>query len=414
MSLTLASPQPLHFEKLDALRGIAALIVVSGHFAAMLHPGMVFGNSGSGTWEFLFSSTPLHLFVSGHFAVCLFFILSGFVLSVNTLAPGTRPGLREMLSALVRRPVRLAGIVLVTELSGFWCWKHGWLFNQEVSKLLNNPWLGWFWQGQPPDDALWKMANSPFLEAAQFNSPLWTITLELYGSWLVLVSMWLLTRTTTWRLAAMIMLFLALSWLPRWMTACGYQHALIPAGHWKLLQGFVIGMIAAQAWHAPPAGAIRCWKHRAVRRVWLTMGVLFASVPQYAPREGLFFGWLPSLPSELAGGYPMLGAIMIFICVLGGTGRQLLHHVFVRTLGKLSYAVYGCHFIIQASVGCFIYLQLASGGWNAHIASLAAFAATMLLTLATAHLLTRWIDSPCIRMASAIGKLIRLPRRRDA
>lgn len=60
---------------LEAIRGLAALIVVFTHFAAVFYPSAVFGNAyqAHSHWERYFTTTPLSFFFSGHFAVCLFF-----------------------------------------------------------------------------------------------------------------------------------------------------------------------------------------------------------------------------------------------------------------------------------------------------------------------------------------------------
>ncbi|WP_337018800.1 acyltransferase [Oceanobacillus massiliensis] len=73
------------YEELDSLRGIAATSVVIHHclitfsvfFAAYLHKD----GSDEG-WMNTIANTPLHIFWAGHEAVILFFVLSGFVLTL--------------------------------------------------------------------------------------------------------------------------------------------------------------------------------------------------------------------------------------------------------------------------------------------------------------------------------------------
>ena len=67
-----------HFTQLDALRGIAALTVVLNHFTIIdpLH------------WMW---RTPLRFLLTGHDAVILFFIISGFVLTLQ-LTSSRKPG----------------------------------------------------------------------------------------------------------------------------------------------------------------------------------------------------------------------------------------------------------------------------------------------------------------------------------
>ena len=73
--------------ELDALRGVAAFIVLIGHCFAIYPPVYdIFNSRSTSNPSYLlksFTFSPLHIFWNGHAAVILFFILSGFVLSVS-------------------------------------------------------------------------------------------------------------------------------------------------------------------------------------------------------------------------------------------------------------------------------------------------------------------------------------------
>lgn len=405
MYLPERKPEEKRFEELDSLRGLAALVVVVGHFAAMFHPGMVFGNGPAGGWERLFSATPLQLLCAGHFAVCLFFILSGFVLSVHTLQPGIPPPrARQLVVDMLRRPLRLIGVVLACELISLVLWRQGWFFNHEASQMLGNDWLGLFWQGTPPENALRNIAIAPFFEGGRYDAPLWTILLELYGSWMVFVIAWLLACLPSGRLLLLVPAIIAVRQLPRWLTSCGYNHPLAAAERWHLLQGFLIGMMMAMAWHARPRWMLSLWRSRGFRIGWTCLALFLASVPAYAPHEGPWFGLLPSPPAELAGGYPMLGASMLFAAVLGGLGRGWLLRPTPLMLGRLSYAIYGCHFIVQGSISCLVYLRMTQAGHTVIVASTASFVAMAILTICSAILLHRAVDRMCMRASAALGR----------
>jgi peptidoglycan/LPS O-acetylase OafA/YrhL len=402
---------PPRFHELDSLRGLAALIVVVGHFAAMFHPAMVFGHGPPGGWESLFSSTPLHLLCSGHFAVCLFFILSGFVLSVRTFTPGSPPPTaRRLLVDILRRPLRLIGVVLGSVLISLFLWRQGWFFNQEVSQMFGNTWLSMFWKDSPPENALSDLAMSPFFEGARYNAPLWTIVLELYGSWMVLGITWLLARLPKGRMFLLLLAIIAMRQVPKCLTACGYDHTLVPAAHWHLLQGFLIGVMMALVWHARPQWMLCLWRSRSFRSGWLSLALFLASVPAYAPHEGPWFGLLPSLPAELAGGPPMLGAAMLFAAVLGGLGRGWLQRPALVMLGRLSYAIYGCHFIVQGSAACLVYLRMNQAGYAMLVCSTVSFVAMSIITAGAAILLHWSVDRLCIRASSVPS---RSPSKRD-
>jgi peptidoglycan/LPS O-acetylase OafA/YrhL len=77
------------YEELDSLRGLASLSVVF-HHCLMVFPIFLAANFHQLGNFWLPSNSPLHLFWAGHEAVILFFVLSGFVLSLpflNNRAP---------------------------------------------------------------------------------------------------------------------------------------------------------------------------------------------------------------------------------------------------------------------------------------------------------------------------------------
>ena len=69
---------------LDGLRGVAAINVMLMHFFIVLLPAMIYSDrmpSHLGNLEKIFTSTPLGLIGAGNFSVCIFFVLSGYVLT---------------------------------------------------------------------------------------------------------------------------------------------------------------------------------------------------------------------------------------------------------------------------------------------------------------------------------------------
>ena len=68
---------------LDGLRGFAAMQVVFLHHAQAFLPGLGFRDASlvHYAWERVIMNTPLYSLFDGHFAVCIFFVLSGVALT---------------------------------------------------------------------------------------------------------------------------------------------------------------------------------------------------------------------------------------------------------------------------------------------------------------------------------------------
>src|SRR5579859_5537778 len=72
---------------LEGIRGVAAMMVVFHHFFLAFYPAYYFGGEPSvshlGSLELDYWRSPLSFLTNGDFMVCIFFVLSGHVLSTS-------------------------------------------------------------------------------------------------------------------------------------------------------------------------------------------------------------------------------------------------------------------------------------------------------------------------------------------
>ena len=171
---------------LNGLRGIAASIVVLCHFAVTFYPSAVYydptrAHLGHGleTW---IAATPLNILLSGQLAVCLFFVLSGYVLTVGFFP---RPRRSKAVAKLLARYIRLDLPILASVLI---CWLtivSGLCLNIAVIAVTKSEWLRLFFRidangfSQAFADGAWNVFASG---AANYNPVLWTMRVELLGS----------------------------------------------------------------------------------------------------------------------------------------------------------------------------------------------------------------------------------------
>jgi peptidoglycan/LPS O-acetylase OafA/YrhL len=96
---------------LDGMRGIAAFLVYIRHFAAASHPDIQYGWGTNGEHHTIIQLPFLHLLTAGPAMVALFFIISGYALSLGPLRAihnqSVETALVRLSSATFRRAARL-------------------------------------------------------------------------------------------------------------------------------------------------------------------------------------------------------------------------------------------------------------------------------------------------------------------
>jgi peptidoglycan/LPS O-acetylase OafA/YrhL len=185
---------------LESIRGLAALQVLLLHFLAAFAPDLVFSLPAGATIAGYIHLSPLYFLYDGYSAVYIFFALSGYVLtrsferhlgqpSSQILARAIRLGLPAIAATLVAAAVILMfGKPNVTagDLSGSAWFASQW--NTDVSILsivrdgtVNALFLGY--RGLPGVAFL-----APWQQPVEqsFVAPLWTLSIEFYGSMIVL------------------------------------------------------------------------------------------------------------------------------------------------------------------------------------------------------------------------------------
>jgi|JI6StandDraft_1071083.scaffolds.fasta_scaffold00181_27 peptidoglycan/LPS O-acetylase OafA/YrhL len=376
------------FAHLDGLRGLAASIVVVCHFASAFLPFSAFGGKTviHYPWEYLLLHTPLGISIAGHFAVCLFFLMSGFVLAAPMLA--RQAPLVDLVAAILKRPFRLGGVVLGTSLLSLVLWHLDMYRNLEASSLSGSEWWVSFWNEQPPslNHLFTQLFQGPFDAARLLNQPLWTIERELWGSWLVFGLLLLRPAPLRWLLTLAFTL-----WYARNLTQC-----------------FLIGLLLAEV-HQQLVGRSRV----PVMSGWLcglllVVALVCGSFPKYADPGDIphtLFAWSPVLP-WLGGGWPMFGALAIMLAALYHPSLQrLLAAGPLLFLGRVSYSLYGVHFLILGSLSSSAFIHFTKvSGYPAGV--IAALIALLLGTLGGAVVIDRFIDRPALALSQAIGRKV--------
>lgn len=330
---------------LDGLRGIAAVNVMLMHFFIVFVPVMIYGNqtlSHLGDFELVFSSTPLGLIGAGNFSVCIFFVLSGYVLTQNYFRMGDR---NLIISGAVRRYFRLLIPVLAAVILSFLLSSAG-LFHYYSETVMitanNNPnnfWI-YYWTFTPNIiDAIKQAMWESFFVGGDLNYDpvLWTMTIEFYGSMLVFAMALLFgQRRNRWTfyLAAAVVFFNS------------YYLA------------FIIGMALADVFtNKTPAFKT---SNKIILSIILLVGLFIGSYPVSTVTNDSLYSFLNNgffqTPKMI---YHITGAGMIMYVL---SNSQRLQKAFSSPvpafLGKISYSLYLVHFLVISSFTCAMFLSL--------------------------------------------------------
>ena len=279
----------------------------------------------------------------------------------------------KLFKAMIKRPIRLGGIVAFSVLVGFVLLTCGCFYNSKASVLTGSqPWFNSFWS-QPV--SLSHFANDFFLRlfstSESYNPPMWTILKELKGSYIVFL--YLLSRThlnAIQRAVVLAILFLMM--------------------RNSLYVGFVAGLVFAELDRLPMIERVRSFPKCILGT--LLIGLLVGMQPYYLDSSQRSSAILSVFSRFGAGGFSMIGAILVFGSVLWSAKIQHgLNHRILRYVGSVSYAMYALHFLLIGSLTSWIYLNLV-GVLGHFLAALFALLATLPVLAVLSHFVTKTID----------------------
>lgn len=361
-------PQPKDYS-LEAMRGIAAIIVLLGHILLLFAPAT------SGYFPDQFGTygvrvTPLAALFNGTASVVFFFVLSGYVL--------TRGYFRSrdasvLLRGAIKRWPRLMVPVLLSVLLSYALLTCGWYFAADAGVVSKSPYL--LSDAIPTSatllDALREGTLTFFTGERQLNSALWTMQFEFFGSYIA----YAYALASRYRLA----------WLPALVAGFGLAVLYAPP-----LCGFFAGVFLAAVlpfdWR--PLGGLATAIAAAI--------AVFLFGHTRAP--GLVYGWLAHLPSN--GAY-IIGACLLISAIelYRGTHRIFDNRV-SRYLGEFSFPIYLVQLPALLSAGA-LTLVWTHSPW---LAGAAAAAATIVLAVPVwfvnnywLGLINGWVTGICVK-----------------
>ncbi len=369
-----------HWNSLDALRGVAALLVVMFHCAQVSSGFAARGSPFSPAswldpWAWL-KFTPLRLLVSsGPPAVVLFFALSGFVLSLPFLRSRRQPGYAEFAVKRVCRiyppfafailvSAALYALVQPAPIPGLSGWFNEVLWTRPLSA----------------DYVFRNLAMTGLHGDMTLDLVMWSLVHELRIS-LVFPILFILTRR--WPAATFAITLLAgvaCTAALAGTEASSLATSLIDTGRFVVL--FVVGILIAGHLDAVRAAVARL-PSRAAPALWLLgIGLLMAPGPSVFAYYNFVWG---------------LGAALLLMLVVGSPRiDRMLSAAPLVWLGKVSYSLYLIHVPLLIAAVHVTYGRLPLG---------VTIAAVILASLACAELMHRFVELPSIRLGRVLCRV---------
>lgn len=390
-----------HIHYLDGLRGLGALVVVFSHFVVGFYPALFYGSQAQvhvrGGIEIRIANSPLNLIYGGNLAVCIFFVLSGYVLTYKFFREQNWEILR---SGVVRRYFRLAIPALFSLLVAYIFMTLGLFHNQEAARITKSDlWLDNLWKFDPHfllmlkqgllDVFLPSSQSSYYLAGrATYNIVLWTMSFEFAGSMLAFALAALLHRVTG-RYWIYIILSMLLFFLEDYYSA------------------FVMGVMLADLFNNNERDPVLDFVNRIPGPLLLLAGLALGSYPLEVDVSDTFYGqmnfWILRDPAIQ---YHVLGSFLIMLALLNSRKMQdFFSGRSMAFLGKISFSLYLLHLILMCSFSSYLFLHLHTF-LNYHLSVGIAFLATIPILLTLSWIMYRLVDLNSVKFSRHLYRSI--------
>jgi peptidoglycan/LPS O-acetylase OafA/YrhL len=360
--------------EIDSLRGIGAWVVVFGHFEGLWR---------SARWCVWVDRSPFRVLFSAHEAVVLFFVLSGFVLSIQLsedrpLSYGT-----FLLKRFFRIYLPYVAAILAAALGSFFLYS---------TVPTGDHWIDQTWSVRPTFSLVLGHLLTTTRTEAQLNTAIWTLIVEIRVSLIFPLIFWAARRLHP-------AIFLGL------LAVLGGGLPLVRHGN------SLMGLTISPVYVAQFLGGILLWLHlpkvsqllTTVRSTGRGMVLLLSLLCLEGPHA--FNAWYGRSISATAFNIEDFvlgaGAVGLLTCAIHSNAlRHFLHHPILVRLGALSYSTYLMHptvlfILIRVFYGKFPFYYL--------------LPVYLVGVYIVSELFHRYVDQPSVLLGRRVGKRSKRP-----
>ena len=364
---------------LDGIRGVAAFLVIFGHFKNAFFDNQINNRVSAGFW-YLFD----HFFLSASFCVEIFFVLSGFVLAYNIV---NRPAFLK--KQWLKRFYRLFVPVLLTSLLYFIFSRYGLIYFRQLEGVHINEWISQQWA---TDNTFLQFLIGCFYELLimsnfhfmlSINSALWTIPIEIYWSYLLFFTFF----------------------LAGFMKGKLLQHifiAVIMLGvvRFATFKGAIYGVLFM-------AGALMASNYVWLRSVFTKPLKIILVLSVVAFTITTDHNWLPETIRIPFHWSYLVATLLVLLAVVSDKVQRIFQIRFIQWIGRISFGLYLLHMIVIGSLSAWLYVQVPALRADAGLFALLLL--TITVSLLIAHLFTKYVDEPLMALYDKVYKRFAKP-----
>ena len=369
---------------LNGLRGWAALAVAVHHFLVAFYPALISGNPAEvhtkDAIECYIATSPLNVLYNGNYFVCIFFVLSGFVLSYKFFK---YKNLEMLQSIAIKRYFRLAIPVFFSVVFAYLLVMFSLFFNQQAADItLSSWWLKIFWNEAP--QPILQIIRIAFVEVfldsnCYYNTCFWTMQIELFGSFMVFAFLALFSVSQNRYIIYGILTFVLL--------------------HYKqvYLAGILGGVVLCDLFVNKPA----FYKYLSSKSwLLLILGIFFGSYPS-ASGNPLYLAMHFEAFSAMSF-YHVIGALLTLAAILTNPFlMKVLSSRISQTLGTWSFSMYLIHVPIIGSLCSYLFLKFQFVG-SYHLTTFMVFVIYIFILFILSRYATLYIDRKAIDISNII------------
>lgn len=364
----------------ESIRGLASLTVVFSHLSLSFLPGLHrFDQPATAiAWVDWMHHSPFAFWYSGSAAVCVFFVLSAYVLSFSIYKQQSQI-VSKIQNMLYKRYPRLMIPVL------FSCLLTWMIFNSfQVDPQHTQAWLSeYLSQDIYLGQAVYQGSiGSFFFAQSSVNWVLWTMQIELFGSFLLFFLIYLGHKNHTLFIIFSIMLPVL-------------SYFIWGEGMFLGLSSFVIGLYI--------------YRYGKVLSFPLALGLFltalyFAGVHQ----TSWSYQWFVAIFAEKSYDYGnfLAGVLLVYSVMLSPKLSSFLDHRSLLSLGRWSFSIYLLHLPLLYLFGVPILNQLIVWQWSEAAALIISFLLYFALLLGSAAGFSHYIDQFAIRMSHQFAQIL--------